>query len=197
MLLILLLLIPMLGVFSISTGISYYSFLLILHLLLVLSLFISFPYKLINWSKIYYIFFDITSIVIRFFLNRPTLLIQIFVFLMCFYFWGFETCKCQDVENICNDHDVSPSHANNLNVTYQKLLRLGSGGDNAYRTMSSPNLINGLEFTSRDRVTMHTQITEAYPNKLYRFTNINTPSTFNFPGTLTTEILDLFKPTYK
>lgn len=193
----LLLLIPMLGVFSISTGISYYSSLFILHLLLVLSLFISFPYKLINWRKIYYIFFDLTSIVIRFFLNRPTLLIQIFVFLIMGYFSSFDTYRCQYVESLCNDHDVNPSHANNLNVTYQKLLRLGSGGDNAYRTMSSPNLINGLEFTSRDRATMHTQITEAYPNKLYRFTNINTPGTFNFPGQLSTENLDLFKPTYK
>lgn len=96
---------------------------------------------------------------------------------------------------MCNEQDVDPRHENRLNVVNHKLVRLGPGGDNYNKAMSSPNLVNGLTFTETDRATMHTQITEVYPHMLFKFRQVNNPAAFNLPNSITSEVLSLFRPT--
>jgi hypothetical protein len=146
-------------------------------------------------------FVAIVSASISFAKNRPVLVLSIFLFVIFIYYDTLSmynnifTCLCLSPEDMCNTQDVEPLHENRLNTVYNKLLRLGSSGDNAHLSMSSTNLKNGLVFTPLDRETMHSQVHTAYPNMLFRFTNTGNPHQFNLPGRATAEILQLFAPT--
>jgi len=95
---------------------------------------------------------------------------------------------------MCNEQDVDPIHENHLQTVYSKLTRLYIGGDNYLKAMNSKRLTGGLTFTVTDRITIHTQIINAYPNMMYRFNHTNNPSSFTYSNSMTEEILSLFKP---
>jgi len=99
--------------------------------------------------------------------------------------------------DINHEQDVDPRHNNNLQVVYAKLSRLLFVSDNIDPnrglTMNNNNLVN-LSFTDRDRLTRKNKITEVYPNYAFRF-NANHSKGFSFSDQITTEILELFRPT--
>lgn len=147
--------------------------------------------------------FTVGSLIYWFTMNKPILVFKIYIFIIGLVYFGdnFDYTSLNSgtlnlaPEDMCNAQDVGPIHENRLSVVYNKLLRLAPRGDNAGLAMNSPRLINGLDFTALDRRTMHTQITNAHPNMMFRFNNTDNPHSFSYPNQITSQILQLFAPT--
>lgn len=96
-----------------------------------------------------------------------------------------------------NPQDVDPIHNYNLNVLYNKLIRLlnvqSNLDPNRGLSMNSPDLKNGLVFDARDHATMEKQIRDTYPDYMHRF-SANHAKGFSYCGPICNEIHQLFKP---